>query len=128
MRQQHMKRFYREGILGLGVLWVTLFASALVFRNYELPITAQSVITLTPLIPMMFIVIAFFRLIKNSDELTQRVHLQAFAISSITIGLVAFGYGLLESIGVSDFPSIWTLPAMLILWTISTGFLWKRYQ
>lgn len=128
MRQQHMKRFYREGILGLGVLWVTLFASALVFRNYELPITAQFVITLTPLIPMMFIVIAFFRLIKNSDELVQRVHLQAFAISSITIGLVAFGYGLLESIGVSDFPSIWTLPAMLILWTISTGFLWKRYQ
>jgi hypothetical protein len=123
-----MKRYFKEFGIAMGIYVVAVIVSTTILNNFEFPKFAQIVITLIPVIPTIFVVVAILRALRESDELQQRIQLQAVTFSAITTGLITFSYGFLENVGFPPFPSIWILPIMFMLWGISLGYFWKKYQ
>ncbi|HCR72717.1 MAG TPA: hypothetical protein DIW23_14835 [Anaerolineae bacterium] len=123
-----MKRYFKEFGIAMGTYVVAVIVSTTILNNFEFPKFAQIVITLIPVVPTIFVVVAILRALRESDELQQRIQLQAVTFSAITTGLITFSYGFLENVGFPPFPSIWILPIMFMLWGISLGYFWKKYQ
>lgn len=123
-----MKRYYKEFGISMGFYVVAVIASTSVLSKFELPQITKIIITLIPVIPTIFVVIAIMRALRDSDELQQRIQLQAVTFSAITTGLITFSYGFLENVGFPPFPTIFVLPIMFLLWGISLGYFWKKYS
>lgn len=112
----------------MGFYIVLLIASISVITNVELPKAVQVVIALIPVIPTIFVVIAVMRALRDSDELQQRIQLQAVTFSAIVTGLITFSYGFLENIGFPHLPSLFIFPLMIALWGIGAGIFAGKYK
>jgi len=123
-----MKRYYKEFSIAMGFYIVAVIASVSVLNKFTLPQSAQIVITLIPVLPTIFVVIAILRALREGDELQQRIQLQAVTFSAITTGLITFSYGFLENVGFPPFPIIFVLPMMFLLWGLSLGYFWGKYK
>lgn len=129
MNQQHVtKRYYKEFSFAMGAYVITLIASITALNNMEFSKPVQVAITLIPIFPVLFVLVAILRALRESDELIQRIQLQAVAFSAITTGLITFSYGFLENIGFPHFPTLWILPMMFALWGFSLAYFNRRYQ
>jgi hypothetical protein len=85
-------------------------------------------ITLLPAIPVTFVLISMMRVIRDSDELQQRVYLLATSFSALLTGLITFTYGFLENVGFPKFSTFLVLPMLFFFWGISLSWFSKRYQ
>jgi hypothetical protein len=68
------------------------------------------------------------RLLADSDELQQRLHLLAITVAAVLTGFITFTYGFLENLGFPPFPTIWILPMMITLWGLGLGYFSRRYR
>jgi len=127
-QKQVIKRYYKEFSLSMGTYVVAVIASISALKNIEFPKTVQIAISLVPMIPIVFVIFAILRALRDSDELIQRIQLQAVVFSAITTGLITFSYGFLENVGFPHFPTIWILPMMFALWGFSLAYFNQRYQ
>lgn len=128
MNREVQKRYFKEFGISMGFYVVLLIASISVISNVELPKAVQVVIALIPVIPTIFVVIAVMRALRDSDELQQRIQLQAVTFSAIVTGLITFSYGFLENIGFPHFPSLFIFPLMIALWGIGAGIFAGKYK
>lgn len=126
--KQVMRRYLKEFFFAMSMYVVILIVSVTLLRSYELPRGWQVVISLAPTLPIIFVIIAILRALRDSDELIQRIQLQAIVFSAITTGLITFTYGFLENVGFPHFPTIWILPMMFALWGLGLGYFNQRYQ
>lgn len=126
--KQVMRRYLKEFFFAMSMYVVILIVSVTLLKSYELPRGWQVVISLAPTLPIIFVIIAILRALRDSDELIQRIQLQAVVFSAITTGLITFTYGFLENVGFPHFPTIWTLPMMFALWGLGLGYFNQRYQ
>ncbi len=127
-QKEVQKRYFKEFFTSMSVYIVVLIASAVTLNVTEFPKAAQIVIALLPVIPIIFVVLAISRALRDSDELQQRIQLQAIAFSAMLTGLLTFSYGFLENIGFPPFSAIWVLPAMFLFWGIGYGYFGRKYQ
>jgi ABC-type transport system involved in cytochrome bd biosynthesis fused ATPase/permease subunit len=125
---QVLKRYYKEFFISMTFYVILLIASIMCIENFNLPQAIKIIVVLIPVIPTIFVIIAIMRALQDSDELQQKVQLNAITFSAITTGLITFSYGFLENIGFPSFPTIWILPIMFFLWGISLGYFWRKYQ
>jgi len=128
MNREVQKRYFKEFGISMGFYIVLLIASILIITNVELPKVAQVIVTLIPVIPTIFVVIAVMRALRDSDELQERIQLQAVTFSAIVTGLITFSYGFLENIGFPHFPSLFIFPLMIALWGIGAGIFAGKYK
>ncbi|MEO8358374.1 MAG: hypothetical protein ABI621_20905 [Chloroflexota bacterium] len=127
-QKQVFKRYYKEFAISMGAYVIAVIVSNIVLKNFEFPKAVQIAVVLAPVIPTIFVIVAILRALRDSDELIQRIQLQAVVFSAITTGLITFMYGFLENIGFPHFPTIWVLPLLFALWGISLGYFNQRYQ
>lgn len=127
-QNQISKHYYKEFGASMAAYVVVLIASVTVLKNIELPQIARIVIALLPSVPVVFVIAAIFRFLRGSDELIQRIQLQAIVFSSIATGMVTFSYGFLEIIGFPKLPTFLILPMMFMFWALSFGYFNRRYQ
>lgn len=123
-----MKRYYKEFFLAIGAYTIVLFTSISLINSFEFSKTIQIVLALTPVLPIVFVIIAIMRALRDSDELQQKVQYNAIMFSAVGTGLITFSYGLLENVGFPPFPTIWVLPLMFMFWGLSLGYFWKKYS
>ena len=97
-------------------------------EHMALPPPAQVLIAILPMVPIIFIIIAIMRGMRDSDELQQKIQSYAIMFSAVATGLITFSYGLLENVGFPPFPTIWVLPMMFMFWGFSLSYFWKKYQ
>lgn len=128
MNREVQKRYFKEFGISMGFYIVLLIASILIITNVGLPKAAQVIVTLIPVIPTIFVVIAVMRALRDSDELQQRIQLQAVTFSAIVTGLITFSYGFLENIGFPRLPSLFIFPFMIALWGIGAGIFAGKYK
>lgn len=107
---------------------LAVFGSTTALRNSNLPEAVRVASALMPTIPILVVRIAIMRALRESDELIQRIQLQAAVFAAITTGLMTFSYGFLENIGFPSFPTIWILPMMFVLWGVGLGYFTRRSQ
>jgi len=123
-----MRRYTRELLLSMVAYTVILITSLTVLKNYEFNKFWQIVISLSPAIPVAFVILAIMRLLIDSDELQQRVQLLATSFSAAVTGLITFSYGFLENIGFPKFPTFLIFPMLIAIWGISLGYFSRRYK
>ena len=128
MNREVQKRYFKEFGISMGFYVVLLIASISVLTKFELPKAAQIVVALIPVIPTVFVVISVMRALRDSDELQQRIQLQAVTFSAIVTGLITFSYGFLENIGFPHFPTLFVFPLLIMLWGIGAGIFAGKYK
>lgn len=132
-----VKRAFRRYNVELGVSMVAYFA-AMFFRGNLLhgphfgPIqdpgrSLQAAILLMPVVPLVAVFAAVFRLIRRIDERLYRQFVDSLAIAGGITSLLAAGYGLIEG-EVVPFPSAWwTYMAFGGSWAVASLIVRWRY-
>ena len=123
-----MQRYMKNLFLSMIAYTVILITSLTVLKNYEFTRFWQIVISLSPAVPVAFVILAVMRLLKDSDEMQQRVQLLATSFSAAVTGLVTFSYGFLENVGFPKFPTFFIFPMLIAIWGISLGYFSRKYQ
>ena len=127
-QRQVMRRYLKEFFFAMSSYMVVLILSITLLKNFEFPWVWQIVISLAPAVPVVFVIIALMRLLIESDELQQRVHLLATTFSAVLTSLITFSYGFLENIGFPKLPTFAVFPMLFLLWGIGLGYFSRRYQ
>ena len=123
-----MRRYMKELFLSMSAYIVILTASLTVLKNYEFSKLWQVVISISPAVPVVFVIVAIMRLLQDSDELQQRVQLLATSFSAALTGFITFSYGFLENVGFPKFPTFLVFPLLIAIWGISLGYFGRKYK
>jgi hypothetical protein len=127
-QKQMMRRYVRDLILAMIAYMIVLVASLTALRNFEFTRFWQVVISLSPAVPVVFVILAMLRALRDNDELQQRVQLMATSLSAALTGFITFSYGFLENVGFPKFPTFLVFPMLVALWGISLSYFNKRYE
>ena len=126
--KQTMRRYMKEFLSAMSVYVIVLIVSVTLLKNYEFARVWQIIISIAPALPVIFVMVAMMRLLKDSDELQQRVNLLATTFSAVVTGLLTFSYGFLENIGFPKFPTFAFFPMLFMLWGLGRAYFTKRYE
>lgn len=126
--KQAIQRYWQQFFFAVFIYVVSLIASNALLTNYEFPTGWQISISMTPALPIIFLMGALMRLLMDSDELQKRVNLYAITFSAVLTGLLTFSYALLENIGFPKMPTIAVFPMLSVLWGIGFAYFTKRYE
>ena len=115
------------GMIGYAIL---LIISLLIIGSEVVENTAVSVlITLIPMLPLLYAMSAVVRNVRQQDELAQRIHLEAILITALITGGVTFSYGLLEAASfVPSLPMTVVAPFMIIVWGVTNNLISRHYD
>jgi low affinity Fe/Cu permease len=127
-QNQVQRRYVRELSRAMLAYIFILIVSLTVLRQFEFSKSLQVLISLSPAVPVAFVIIAMLRALRDSDELQQRVQLMATSLSAALTGFITFSYGFLENVGFPKFPTFLVFPMLVAIWGISLGFFRRRYQ
>lgn len=106
---------------------IVLVASIRLLGHYG-DTTWRYPLAVSPVLPAAIALIAFVRFFRKSDELEQRIHLEALAFAFGGSALATFAYGFLEGAG---FPHLnWTFvwPVMAVFWAAGSAVAKRRYR
>lgn len=131
MRAVH-KRYLGEFFPAmLGYVVLILMYGVLVPRTGSL--AARAVLAILPLLPIVLLIRAMVRVIRDQDELERRIDLEAIAIAAMSTAFGFFSFGLLLSAGIGwkvapDTVAIWVLPCLFGTFGIAKLFVARRYR
>lgn len=113
------------GVWVSNVLLVALSVGLL--RAGEVAPGWQPVVALLPAVPLLPGLGLFIVLVSRMDEFRQRLTVGSFALAASVVGIVVYGWSLLGWIGAPRVPTVWVLPAELLLWGALMLLLRVRY-
>jgi hypothetical protein len=131
MRAVH-KRYLREFIPAMSayVLLVLLYG-VLMRRTEAMP--WRVVLAVLPLLPIVLVIRAIVRVIRDQDELERRIDLEAIAIAAMSTGFGYFSFGFLlnADIGLkvtSADVAIWVMPCLFASYGAAKLLVVRRYR
>ncbi len=86
------------------------------------------VLALTPLLPIIAVLVSAVAMIRGIDELERQIHIEALAAAAGVTALLSVTYGFLE---VAHFPhpSAWyTYGVVMLAWGAASPFVARRYK
>ena len=106
------------------LLWIAVWmANALLailsvelLRGGRVAAPWRPVVALLPAMPLVPGLALFIALAARMDELRRRLTVTAFAVSAAIVGIAVYGWSLLVWVGAPAVPTVWVLPAELLLW------------
>jgi hypothetical protein len=116
----------------VSLWWSAAFATQLIvywlLKYAELSPPARLFFDFLPALMWIFFVLAFVRTIRKSDELRQRIHMQAVAIAAVPAAVLLLVFSGLERAGI--YRASWSdvASAMLLLLVIAYFFSAWRYR
>ena len=121
---------YDVRFLALGVVVAAIiFAAAWLGRGFPRGGTVRIALALVQAGAIAFLIVAMMRSLRRLDELQQKIHFEALAVSFAGTGALVTGYGFLVNAGLPDLDwgaLVW--PLMTILWVIGVMIARRRYQ
>lgn len=125
------KRYTREVMLAMGGYVVLLVLSILLLKRVEDGLL-RALIALLPVPPMMLVLRAMIRYIRDVDELQQRIELEAVSFATAFISLIYLTGGFLQSAKIIDVPSsmamMWVFPLVCLSYGLAKGVVARRYH
>jgi len=85
-------------------------------------------VAVLPVFPAALVIWMFVRALARLDEMQKRIHLQAMGFSLGATGLITFGYGFLEGVGMPHLNWTYVLPLMAVLWGVGAAVFAWRYR
>jgi len=111
--------------LGVKIVLVTAISGALLALSTGLMQSSpgmpwRALIALLPMLALALFLWVFIGAIRSTDERIQQIELRALGIASITVALLWYAAGLLQSAEVIDLPAsqalFWVLPALFVVY------------
>jgi len=131
MRPVH-RRYLREFIPAMLGYVLLILSSVYWLRFGQPPAHWRPAIALLPVFPIILVMRAMVRVIRDSDELERRIELEAVAISALLVGTGFFSAGLLAGAKVialdGDAVAVWVLPALCAIYGIAKCWAVRRYR
>jgi hypothetical protein len=124
------KRYLREFIYSMIAYVFTLITSIIMvgfLADYPMN-PARIIVALAPIIPVIFMIVAFLRYLNGIDELQQKIQLLAIGFAAGTTSLLTFSYGFLEGVGFPPISLLWVFPIMILLWGLGLLIISRRFQ
>ena len=85
-------------------------------------------LALSPVIPIIFAMIAYMRFMRRIDEMQRRIQFEALAFGFGSSSILTFSYGFLENVGFPHISWLWVWPLMIALWGIGGAIAARRYR
>lgn len=85
-------------------------------------------VTVAPVIPIVFMMLAVIRSGRRMDEMRRYIHLEAVIIAYLATVILCFSYGFLENVGFPSFNTMWVGVAMIFLWGIGQLLANRKYR
>ena len=123
------KRYVREFFTAMTayvIIMLTIWPLVRTTESHALRVF----IALIPVIPILFVIRALVRYILDADELVQRLHLEALAISAGVVAVASLVGGFLaaaELIRIDGAILLWVFPAISVVFGIARAFGERRY-
>lgn len=134
MRPAHRK-YMRSFIPAMIGYVVVLFASILLLKKIgpDGPIILRAVLSLAPVVPIIFVCKALVQFLRDCDELERQIELEAIALSCLFTGLIFLCLGFLASsklinLGDGGLVAIWVFPALCGLYGVTKCIASWRYR
>ncbi len=106
-----------------------LFASVWVIETMEITGWPAGVLSLTPMLPALYVLRACAVRFRAMDEFQRRIVAEAILWSAGIVGFASFGYGFLEgSINAPNISMIWLLPALIGTYGVISCILPLRFK
>jgi len=111
-----------RGIISLAIGFIAyiamLFLSQKLFAGGIESKAARILVTLIPMLPVVFICGVVIRSIRHLDEMQRKLQFEAIALAFVGTALITFGYGFLEDEGFPKLTMFVVWPLMATLWVI----------
>ncbi len=125
------KRYTREVIVAMLAYAVMLVVSLLLLKQVDGALL-RALIALLPVPPIVMVLRAMVRYIRDVDELQQRIELEAVSFATAFVSLVYLTGGFLQSAKVVDVPSnvamIWVFPLVCLAYGLAKAVVARRYN
>ena len=102
------------------------YGSVWSLKNYELE-GFRTIIAITPMLPMAFVVVVIMTWVRKMDEFECRVQFEACVFSLIVTGMITGTYGFMEGVGYPELGTEWIPPMLIILWGLGNFVARRRY-
>ena len=86
------------------------------------------VVAVLPVVPAALVIWLTVRTLGRLDEVQKRTQMQALGFALASTGLITFGYGFLEGVGLPHLNPTFVLPLMALLWGLGLLGLDLRYR
>ncbi|MEM6428015.1 MAG: hypothetical protein AAF708_02165 [Deinococcota bacterium] len=106
---------------------VVLAASLYVMRWQELDTLSRILLSLSPMVPVVFVARAVWQRIHQLDELQRKIQLEALTFAFVTTALLSLTYGFLENVGVPKLSMFVVWPLMAASWVLGLVLRNARY-
>lgn len=131
MRAVH-KRYLREFILAMSAYVVLIVLYGVLMPRTQ-GMLWRVMLAVLPLLPVVLVIRAIVRVIRDQDELERRIDLEAIAIAAMSTGFGYFSFGFLlnAGIGLKVSPAdvaIWVLPCLFGTFGLAKLLVARRYR
>ncbi|MXY98529.1 MAG: hypothetical protein F4Z29_12490 [Gemmatimonadetes bacterium] len=108
--------------------YVVVQVASLMFLRENLDSPWRIPVTVAPVIPFVFMMLAVVRFVRRMDEMLRHLHLEAVVIAYIATLIFCLSYGLLENVGFPSFNTMWVGFVMILLWSMGQLVAGRKYR
>lgn len=125
------QRYVREMMAAMAVYVVTLMLSVWLFKRMEMAPLLRTAVALAPVLPIVFVLRAMIRYIRDVDEMQQRIELEAVSIGTAMLCVLYMGAGFLQTSKVIDVPAgaamTWVFPLACLFYGLAKVVVSRRF-
>ncbi|TPG45946.1 hypothetical protein EAH75_17940 [Rhodanobacter glycinis] len=126
------KRYLREFIPAMSAYVMLILLYGVLMPRTE-SLLLRILLAVLPLLPIMLVIRAIVRVIRDQDELERRIDLEAIAIAAMVTGFGYFSFGFLlnAGIGLKVAPAavaIWVMPCLFGTFGLAKLLVARRYR
>lgn len=131
MRAVH-KRYLREFLPAMSAYVLLVLLYGILMPKTE-GVTWRIMLAVVPLLPVVLVIRAIVRVIRDQDELERRIDLEAIAIAAVATGFGYFSLGFLLNAGVGlkvapASVAIWVMPCLFASYGVAKLLVARRYR
>ena len=121
---------YKTQILfGFSILaYLMVLVGSITVVQANLGASWRYYIAVLPVVPAGIVIWLTVRALGRLDEVQKRTQMQALGFTLVATGLITFGYGFLEGVGLPHLNPTFVLPLMALLWGLGVLGVNLRYR
>ena len=126
-----IRRYYREFIPAMAAYVAVMLVWKRLLDWVQIP-ALRVLVALLPALLVIWVMRAFVRFVRDSDEMQRRIELESGAVSALLVSAGFLAAGFLQSAKLIDVPSsvamVWVFPMLCLTYGIAKVFIARRYQ
>jgi hypothetical protein len=121
---------YQQRVLVIMAVYSAFMLFAWPLLNTATNVLLKVLLALTPVVPMIYLIVLVARRIQSSDEFEQRTHLIALGVATAVTGALGLIGGFLSIAGVvtlSGSVLLWVFPIIMWSYSVVRWYVLRRY-